>query len=150
MKVYYDVGNSTDKGRDVAKEIRALGKLICEFHAKDGQYMLGQGRIDFKQVRQAMDDIEYSGWIQIEAAIPTASFPITRPTASISRASSLPACELPAHPDYSRAVQVAPASCLCCPDTGWKPVLRGGRRLETCVTRTAWGERRTRTCGKGR
>ncbi|MGD0898533.1 MAG: sugar phosphate isomerase/epimerase family protein [Thermoguttaceae bacterium] len=70
VKVYYDVGNSTDKGRDVVKEIRALGKLICEFHAKDGNYMLGQGRIDFKQVRQAMDDIEYSGWIQIEAAHP--------------------------------------------------------------------------------
>ena len=34
--------------------------------------MLGQGRIDFKQVRQAMDDIEYSGWIQIEAASRTA------------------------------------------------------------------------------
>ena len=48
VKVYYDVGNSTDKGRDVVKEIRTLGKLICEFHAKDAGYMLGQGRIDFK------------------------------------------------------------------------------------------------------
>ena len=62
VKVYYDVGNSTDKGRDVTKEIRTLGKLICEFHAKDGGFMLGQGRIDFKQVRRAMDDIGYSGW----------------------------------------------------------------------------------------
>ena len=70
VKVYYDVGNSTDKGRDVTKEIRKLGKLICEFHAKDGRYMLGQGRIDFQQVRKAMDDIGYSGWIQIEAATP--------------------------------------------------------------------------------
>jgi sugar phosphate isomerase/epimerase len=68
--VYYDVGNSTDKGRDVYREIRALGKLICEFHAKDGGHMLGQGRIDFKKVRQAMDDTGYSGWIQIEAAAP--------------------------------------------------------------------------------
>lgn len=70
MKVYYDVGNSTDKGRDVNKEIRTLGKLICEFHAKDAGHMLGQGRIDFKQVRKAMDDIDYRGWIQIEAANP--------------------------------------------------------------------------------
>jgi sugar phosphate isomerase/epimerase len=70
VKVYYDVGNSTDKGRDAAKEIRALGKLICEFHAKDGQYMLGKGRIDFRKVRSAMDDVEYSGWIQLEAAQP--------------------------------------------------------------------------------
>ncbi len=70
VMVYYDVGNSTDKGRDVCKEIRTLGKLICELHAKDGGYMLGQGRIDFRQVRKALDDIRYSGWIQIEAAAP--------------------------------------------------------------------------------
>jgi L-ribulose-5-phosphate 3-epimerase len=70
LKVYYDVGNSTDKGRDVLKEIRTLGKLICEMHAKDGKNMLGQGRIDFKEVRKALDDIEYSGWLQLEAAVP--------------------------------------------------------------------------------
>jgi hypothetical protein len=75
VKVYYDVGNSTDKGRDVTKEIRTLGKLICEFHAKDGEYMLGQGRIDFKKVRQAIDDAGYSGWIQIEAAQPHGLIP---------------------------------------------------------------------------
>jgi L-ribulose-5-phosphate 3-epimerase len=75
VQVYYDVGNSTDKGRDVVKEIRALGKLICEFHAKDGKFMLGEGRIDFKQVRQAMDDVGYRGWIQIEAATPHGLIP---------------------------------------------------------------------------
>ncbi len=75
VKVYYDVGNSTDKGRDVAVEIRALGKLICEFHAKDGQYMLGQGRIDFRKVRRAMDDVEFSGWLQLEAAHPHGLIP---------------------------------------------------------------------------
>ena len=77
VKVYYDVGNSTDKGRDILKEIRALGrrKLICELHAKDGKYMLGQGRIDFRQVRKALDDVEYSGWLQIEAAAPHGLIP---------------------------------------------------------------------------
>jgi L-ribulose-5-phosphate 3-epimerase len=70
VMVYYDVGNSTDKGRDVSKEIRALGKLICEFHFKDGKHLLGRGRIDFKQVRKAMDDIGYSGWLHLEAAAP--------------------------------------------------------------------------------
>ena len=75
IKVYYDVGNSTDKGRDVNKEIRTLGKLICEFHAKDAGHMLGQGRIDFKQVRKAMDDIGYRGWIHIEAASPHGLIP---------------------------------------------------------------------------
>jgi len=70
VQVYYDVGNSTDKGRDILKEIRTLGKLICEFHAKDAGHMLGRGRIDFKGVRKAIDEIGYSGWIQIEAARP--------------------------------------------------------------------------------
>jgi len=70
VKVYYDVGNSTDKGRDVTKEIPILGHQICEFHFKDDGYMLGQGRIDFRKVRKAIDKIGYSGWIQIEAAAP--------------------------------------------------------------------------------
>ena len=70
LKVYYDVGNSTDKGRDVHKEIRLLGNLICEFHAKDAGHRLGQGRIDFKTVRKAMDDIGYSGWIHLESSHP--------------------------------------------------------------------------------
>lgn len=71
VQVYYDVGNSTDKGRDILKEIRFLGgKRICEFHAKDGPHLLGKGRIDFRKVREAMDDIGYSGWIQLETAAP--------------------------------------------------------------------------------
>jgi len=70
VMVYYDVGNSTDKGRDIYKEIRTLGPRICEFHFKDGKHELGRGRIDFKQVRRAIDDIGYRGWIQLEAAAP--------------------------------------------------------------------------------
>jgi sugar phosphate isomerase/epimerase len=68
--VYYDVCNSNDRGYDIYKEIRQLGKLICEFHAKENGALLGQGKIDFKKVRAAMDDIEYAGWIQIEGAVP--------------------------------------------------------------------------------
>jgi L-ribulose-5-phosphate 3-epimerase len=77
LKVYYDVGNSTDKGRDIFQEIRTLGKrnLICEFHFKDGNYMLGSGRIDFKKVRKAIDDVDYSGWLQIEAVAPHGVIP---------------------------------------------------------------------------
>lgn len=70
VQVYYDVGNSTDKGYDIYKEIRMLNGRICEFHAKDAGYMLGKGRVDFAKVRAAMDDINYRGWIQIEAAAP--------------------------------------------------------------------------------
>ena len=70
VKVYYDCCNSHDKGYDIYQEIRKLGKRICEFHAKENGKLLGQGGVDFKKVRQAMDDIGYTGWIQIEGAVP--------------------------------------------------------------------------------
>lgn len=71
LKVYYDVANSNKMGYDIYDEIRSLGKEnICEFHAKENGYLLGQGRVDFQKVRQAMDDIQYEGWVQIEGAVP--------------------------------------------------------------------------------
>ena len=71
VQVYYDVANSTQMGYDIAAEIRQLGRdRICEFHAKENGFLLGQGRIDFPAVRKAMDDIGYTGWIQIEGAVP--------------------------------------------------------------------------------
>jgi sugar phosphate isomerase/epimerase len=70
VRVYYDVCNSNDRGYDIYKEIRRLGKLICEVHAKENGALLGQGKIDFQKVRAALDDIGYSGWIQIEGAVP--------------------------------------------------------------------------------
>ncbi|MGZ4965122.1 MAG: sugar phosphate isomerase/epimerase family protein, partial [Limisphaerales bacterium] len=70
VQVYYDVGNSTEKGYDIYKEIRLLGKHICEVHLKDGHFCLGQGRIDFHKVRGALDEIGFNGWMQIEAAAP--------------------------------------------------------------------------------
>ncbi|MBN2505658.1 MAG: sugar phosphate isomerase/epimerase [Verrucomicrobia bacterium] len=70
VQVYYDVGNSTDKGYDIYREIRLLKGRVCEFHAKDAGHMLGRGRVDFHKVREAIDDIGYRGWIQIEAAAP--------------------------------------------------------------------------------
>lgn len=70
VQVYYDVGNSTDKGYDIYKEIRMLKGRLCEFHAKDAGFMLGQGRVDFQKVREAVEEIGFRGWIQIEAATP--------------------------------------------------------------------------------
>jgi L-ribulose-5-phosphate 3-epimerase len=71
VQVYYDVANATQMGHNVTAEIRQLGRdRICEFHAKENGFLLGQGRIDFPSVRQAMDDIGYTGWIHIEGAVP--------------------------------------------------------------------------------
>jgi len=71
VKVYYDVANSEKMGYDIYEEIRWLGKEnICEFHAKENGYLLGQGKIDFVEFRKSLDAIDYEGWIMIEGAVP--------------------------------------------------------------------------------
>ncbi len=71
VRVYYDVANSAQMGYSIYDEIRWLGReYICEIHAKENGFLLGQGKIDFKEVRRALDDIQYAGWIQIEGAVP--------------------------------------------------------------------------------
>lgn len=66
VKVYYDTANSHRAGYDIYQEIRRLGKLICEFHAKDYDDLYGKGSIDFKRVRAAIDEIGYRGWLVME------------------------------------------------------------------------------------
>ena len=71
VKMYYDVCNSTERGYDIYKEIRWLGKRnICEFHMKENGALLGQGKVNFRKVREAIEDIGYQGWMQIESAVP--------------------------------------------------------------------------------
>jgi sugar phosphate isomerase/epimerase len=68
---YYDVGNSTKGGFNVVEEIRWLGgKRICEVHLKDNPHYLGDGTIDFKGVIDALADIGFDGWAQLETECP--------------------------------------------------------------------------------
>jgi sugar phosphate isomerase/epimerase len=72
--VYYDVGNSTEAGFDIIKEIRWLGRdRICEVHLKDDPHFLGQGKIDFGAVVDALVGIGYDKWAQLETDCPTGS-----------------------------------------------------------------------------
>jgi len=66
VQVYYDVANSHMKGYDIYNEIRTLGKRICQVHAKDYDNLYGKGSIDFKRVREALDDAGYRGWLVME------------------------------------------------------------------------------------
>lgn len=68
-RVYYDVANSTFGGYDVPKEIRMLGKRICELHFKD-RTLLGQGEVNYPGIRDAVREIRYRGWIILEGANP--------------------------------------------------------------------------------
>lgn len=69
---YYDVGNSTENGFNVLEEIRWLGRdRICEVHLKDNPNYLGEGKIDFRAVLDALGEIGFNQWAQLETSSPT-------------------------------------------------------------------------------
>jgi len=68
--VYYDVGNSTNNGFDVVKEIRWLGKdRICQIHLKDNPAYMGEGKIDFVAVMKAIRDIGFTAYANLETDV---------------------------------------------------------------------------------
>src|ERR1039457_6924683 len=72
--VYYDVGNSTQAGFDVLKEIRWLGpKRICQFHLKDNPNYLGEGKIDFPMIVHTIKTMDYQGYANLETDCPSKS-----------------------------------------------------------------------------
>jgi len=67
IQVFYDTANMYDQGYDIYKEIRQLGRdRICQFHCRENNHLLGQGVIDFRKVREAIDDIGYRDWLVVE------------------------------------------------------------------------------------
>jgi L-ribulose-5-phosphate 3-epimerase len=71
---YYDVGNSTEGGFDVVKEIHWLGKgRICQIHLKDNPHYMGEGTIDFPAVIKAIDSIGFRGYANLETSCPSNS-----------------------------------------------------------------------------
>jgi L-ribulose-5-phosphate 3-epimerase len=69
---YYDVGNSTQGGFDVVKEIRWLGKdRICQFHLKDNPNYLGDGKIEFPPILKAIEAIGFHGFANLETDSPS-------------------------------------------------------------------------------
>ena len=75
VMTYYDVGNSSKEGYDVVEEIRWLGKSrICEMHLKETPWekFLGEGKIiNFPKVIDALADIGFDQWAQLETSCPT-------------------------------------------------------------------------------
>jgi L-ribulose-5-phosphate 3-epimerase len=74
LRVFYDVGNSTNLGGfDAPAEIRRLGgKRICQFHFKDKEYM-GEGKVDFPAVVRAIAEIGFRGFAVLETSAPSGS-----------------------------------------------------------------------------
>jgi sugar phosphate isomerase/epimerase len=71
FKIWYDVGNSTFHGYDVPAEVRSLGRdRICMFHFKDKGY-LGQGQVNMPKILQAIEDIGFEGYANLETTSPS-------------------------------------------------------------------------------
>jgi sugar phosphate isomerase/epimerase len=71
VKLYYDVGNAVWKDYDPSAEIKKLGNQIVQIHVKDSRnetsdVMLGEGRVPFEDVADALGEIGYDGWIVLE------------------------------------------------------------------------------------
>ena len=72
VKVYYDVGNSTNNKHDVLQEIPWLGKdRICQFHLKDNPGYLGAGKIDFTKILEEIRHIGFEGYANLETDAPS-------------------------------------------------------------------------------
>lgn len=71
IKSYFDVGNVVMYGFP-QEWIRTLGRRIVKFHLKDFKYdtrqwvPLMEGSIDWKEVRKAIGEIGYSGYLTVE------------------------------------------------------------------------------------
>ncbi|MBM4038487.1 MAG: TIM barrel protein [Planctomycetes bacterium] len=71
VQVYYDARNSTDAGHDAPAEIRELKGQLCQIHFKDGGNYLGEGKVKWEAVRDALNDIAYKGWVVLETSCPS-------------------------------------------------------------------------------
>jgi len=71
VQVYYDARNSVDVGHEPAAEIRELKGRLCQIHFKDGPNYLGEGKVNWEAVRDALNDIAYRGWVVLETSCPS-------------------------------------------------------------------------------
>jgi len=77
VKFYFDLGNSLNVG-DPCDWIKEFGPDIIKVHMKDdvldanrpwGQRAvpIGTGELDFKKIRDALESINYNGWVAVES-----------------------------------------------------------------------------------
>jgi L-ribulose-5-phosphate 3-epimerase len=72
LKIWYDIGNSTNIGHfNVPEEIRLLRReRICAFHIKDKSY-LDTGAVPVRGALEAIADIGFKGFAMLETSAPT-------------------------------------------------------------------------------
>ena len=69
IKIYYNLQDAVDNGRDPAKELKLLGaKRVAQIHASltDSVTLDVDPRIDMYRIKKTLDDMNWSGWLVVE------------------------------------------------------------------------------------
>ena len=69
IRIYYNLQDAVDKGRDVCKELKSLGREnIAQIHASltDSVTLDQDPRIDLHKVKKVLDKMKWSGWLVVE------------------------------------------------------------------------------------
>ena len=69
IKIYYNLQDAVDNGRDPAKELKKLGrKRVVQIHASltDSVTLDEDPRIDMYRIKQTLDKMNWSGWLVVE------------------------------------------------------------------------------------
>ena len=69
IKIYYNLQDAVDNGRDPAKELKKLGrKRVVQIHASltDSVTLDEDPRIDMYRVKKTLDKMKWSGWLVVE------------------------------------------------------------------------------------
>jgi sugar phosphate isomerase/epimerase len=69
-----DVGHCVRAGTDVIEAIKAAGPRLFNMHMKDltsftskeSQVAVGEGKIPIRQIFEALSEIKYPGWVDLE------------------------------------------------------------------------------------
>ncbi|MEO8239522.1 MAG: exo-alpha-sialidase [Flavobacterium sp.] len=69
IKISFNFANAVDNGRDIAKELKTLGRdNIAQIHASttDGVWLENNKVVDLPKIKKTLDDMQWSGWLIIE------------------------------------------------------------------------------------
>lgn len=69
VRSYFNFANALQAGRDLTGELRTLGaERICQIHCtdEDGVWLEHNRRLDMHEVKQTLDDLDWSGWLVVE------------------------------------------------------------------------------------
>jgi len=69
IKIYYNFANAIQNDRDLIQELRTLGKArLCQIHCtdQDGVWLQNDPKINMPKVKNALDEMGWSGWLVIE------------------------------------------------------------------------------------